>query len=121
MPRKRDTKTGKFKLHAGAYIDSKGYICICAGPQRGIRLHRLIAEAKLGRPLAKDEDCHHADGNKLNNAPKNIHVTGHKEHGCVSAKQHHVLNGLDIHLKEEWEEYFDEANGGGQCTVPVTS
>jgi hypothetical protein len=110
--RKRDER-GRFAAIAGAYVDDRGYIRISAGPQRGKRLHRLIAEAKLGRPLTKDEDAHHADGNKLNNAPRNIHVEGHREHGCVSAKQHHVLKGLDISLKGDWDTYFEEANGGG--------
>jgi len=118
MKPERDPKTGRFKAICGAYIDDKGYIRISAGPQRGKRLHRLIAAAKVGRPLTKDEDVHHADGNKLNNAPRNIHVEGHREHGCVSAKQHHVLKGLDISLKGEWDAYFEEANRGGDVAFP---
>jgi hypothetical protein len=32
---------------------------------------------------------------------------GHKEHGCVSAKQHHYVKTHDIHLKNEWDEFFE--------------
>jgi hypothetical protein len=110
MP-KRDKKTGKFKLTAGAYIDSKGYITICAGPLRGIRLHRIIAAAKLGRPLTRDEDAHHIDGNKLNFSPENLKVMGHAEHSCVSTKQHWYLESKDIHLKSEWDEFFESEKG----------
>ena len=106
MKPKRDRETGRFKAVAGAYIDDKGYLRISAGPQRGMRLHRLIAEAKLGRPLTKDEDVHHEDGNKLNCAPSNLIVTGHAEHGCVSSKQHHYLEARDIHLKKEWDQFW---------------
>ena len=110
---KRDKK-GRFAATTFCYIDDKGYPRISSGPLRGKRLHRVIAEAKLGRPLRDDEDVHHIDGNKLNFAPGNLQVLGHREHGCVSAKQHHVLKELDIHLEREWNEYFDSA-GGGRC------
>lgn len=113
MKPKRDNK-GKFLATRAAYIDSKGYPCICAGPLRMIRIHRIIAAAMLGRPLKPDEDVHHRDGNKLNFAPENLRVMGHKEHGCVSAKQHHYVKTNDIELKSEWDEWFDAERRGGQ-------
>ncbi len=113
MPSKRDPKTGRFVLQGGAYIDDKGYPRMSAGPLRGIRIHRIIAAAKLGRPLTKDEDCHHRNGNKLDFSPGNIQVMGHREHGCVSAKQHFVLEQKDIHLKSEWDEFFEQERREG--------
>lgn len=109
-------KNGKFAAKSFCYIDDKGYPRIGAGPMRGQRLHRIIAAAKIGRPLTEDEDVHHKDGDKLNFAPENLQVMGHRDHGCVSAKQHHVLKGLDISLKEEWDAFFD---GGGRCRLPL--
>lgn len=97
------------KRGAGTHVDDKGYLRISAGPLRGVRVHRLVAEAKLGRKLRKDEDVHHKDGNKLNCAPSNLKVMDHTEHGCVSAKQHwYVKNVVDPRLKREWDEYHDE-------------
>lgn len=117
MKKYRDKKTGKFQAKRGAYIDDKGYIRIACGPQRGQRLHRIVAEAKLGRKLTKDEDVHHKNGDKLDCRPENLEVLGHREHGCVSAKQHHYLKEHDIHLKKEWDEYFEE-EGGASVQFP---
>lgn len=104
----RDDK-GRFSVKSFCYIDDKGYPRIGAGPMKGQRLHRIIAAAKLGRALRPDEDVHHKDGNKLNFDPANLEVLGHREHGCVSAKQHFYLKSHDIHLEEEWNEHFAEA------------
>ena len=30
------------------------------------------------------------------------------------------MEGHDIHLKSEWDEFF-ESEGGGKCPVPVTN
>lgn len=38
------------------------------------RVHRIVAEQKLGRPLVKGEVVHHIDGNRHNNAPENLMV-----------------------------------------------
>ena len=123
MRPKRDKKTGRWKATRGTTITAKGYIRITAGPQRGAYLHRILAAFKIGRPLAKDEDCHHRNGNKMDFGYDNLQVLGHKEHGCVSAKQHFVLEQLDIHLKSEWDEYFESErnDGGGECPVPMTN
>ena len=102
------------KRKDGTKIDSKGYLTITAGPLRGVRVHRLVAAAKLGRPLTKDEDVHHIDGDKSNPHPDNLNVLGHSQHGAVSAKQHWYLKEHDIKLKNEWDEWFEsEAVAGG--------
>ncbi|GGR74415.1 hypothetical protein GCM10008959_39600 [Deinococcus seoulensis] len=41
---------------------------------RPIRLHRMVAQECLGRPLLPGEVVHHRDGNSLNNAPENLLV-----------------------------------------------
>ncbi len=51
--------------------------------------HRVIAEQKLGRPLAKGEVVHHKDGNILNNHPDNIEIlTSQSEHAKIHRKFH---------------------------------
>ena len=101
MRPKRDKKSGRFIATTCAYIDDRGYPRMSSGPLRGIRIHRILAEAKLGRTLKKDEDVHHLDGDKLNFAPENIQVLGHREHGCVSAKQHWYVKTNNIKMETE--------------------
>jgi CRISPR/Cas system-associated exonuclease Cas4 (RecB family) len=50
-----------------------------------VYLHRVIAEAKIGRALRSGEIVHHIDHNPLNNHPDNLEV-------CSSSfvhSQHH--------------------------------
>lgn len=107
MPQKRDPKTGRYVANGGAYLDEKGYPRISCGPCRGQRIHRVKAAIKLGRELSKDEDVHHLNADKAVFSDRNLHIMGHKEHGCVSAKQHWYVKEHDIHLKNEWDEFFE--------------
>ena len=91
----------------GTKVDSKGYLTITSGSLRGVRVHRLVAAAKIGRPLKKDEDVHHRDGNKLNVHPDYLEVLGHAQHGAVSAKQHWYAKQNDIDLKSDWDAFFE--------------
>jgi len=112
----RDEKTGRF-LHEKRYkIDSKGYICITAGPNRGRREHRVIAEKILGRKLKKKEDVHHDDGHKRHNDPEkypdNLKVMSHSEHSILEWTLRQ-----DAFLRKQWEEHF--GGGGVRCKVRV--
>lgn len=74
----------------GRVVASNGYILIRVGKDhhladvRGYAYeHRLVAEKKLGRPLAEGEVVHHVDGIKSNNDSANIEVlpsTAHHSH-----------------------------------------
>ena len=107
MKQKRDHETGRWKATKGATITAKGYLRITAGPFRNVYLHRLLGAFKVGRPLTKDEDVHHKNGVKLDFGYDNLVVTGHREHGCVSAKQHFYLEQRYIHLKGKWDAWFE--------------
>lgn len=95
------------KFSGGTRIDGKGYLVIKAGPLRDERVHRVVAAAKIGRPLRKDEDVHHRDGDYTNPHPDNLIVMDKEIHGAVSARQHWYLKQ---HFKREdaaWKAYFD--------------
>lgn len=77
----------------GRSIASNGYVLIRVGRThrladvRGYAYeHRLVAEAKIGRPLRNGEIVHHIDGNKCNNAPSNLEV-------LPSAHHHRHIHG----------------------------
>lgn len=60
--------------------------------RKGRHEHRIVAEAKLGRPLEPSEIVHHIDGNKQNNAPENLAVMTQSEHVRI-----HFTKGGDRH------------------------
>lgn len=107
--RERNPKTGRFDLIHGTHVDSKGYLSICAGPLRGVRLHRIVAEAKLGRKLRKDEVVHHKNGNKLDCSPENLQIMGEREHNAVSAKQRWYL---ETHVYPREKAEFEKFHPG---------
>lgn len=61
-----------------------GYRYICVD---GVRIaeHRHIVGQREGRKLTSDEVIHHADGNPLNNDPKNLVVLSRSEHQRLHA------------------------------------
>jgi hypothetical protein len=53
-------------------VNSDGYLQITAGPLRGVYVHRLVLEAKLGRKLEPDEEAHHKNDDRLDCRPENL-------------------------------------------------
>ena len=75
------------KWKGGTHTNGDGYLRITAGPLRGVYVHRLVLEAKLGRPLAPDENAHHIDGDRLNDHPDNLEAVHESEHGSITWRQ----------------------------------
>jgi HNH endonuclease len=55
--------------------------------------HILVAERALGKPLAPGAECHHVDGNPLNNLPSNLVI-------CQDHQYHMLLHMRAKALKE---------------------
>ena len=62
------------KWRGGITHDGRGYPQFSSGPHKGRRVHEVVAEMKLGRPLRTGEVVHHIDGDVTNNEPDNIKV-----------------------------------------------
>jgi hypothetical protein len=79
----------------GVRIDKDNYVLVKkhghpnADGQGYIRLHRLIMSEHLGRPLEKDEEIHHIDGNTFNNDLSNLQLIDHSSHSSISATKDH--------------------------------
>jgi hypothetical protein len=55
---------------------------------KNIRLHRAIAEERIGRQLYKNEHIHHLDGDTLNNSLTNLVIVSNSDH----ARLHRYLD-----------------------------
>jgi hypothetical protein len=82
----------------GGYSFVNGYRCVRnqehprAHPNGYVYEHIIVAETKLGRPLAKGEVVHHIDMDKANNHPDNLQVfASQSEH----ARHHRAIDHLD--------------------------
>lgn len=94
--------------HGTTCKTTKKYPRVTAGPLRHQYVHRVVAAAMLGRPLTKDEEVHHADGDRRNFWFTNLIVMGGKDHGWVSAKQAWFMRNRDAKQKQEWDSFMEE-------------
>ena len=80
-------------LDQNRVIASNGYVLIRVGkdhPLADVRgyayEHRLVAQQRLGRPLAVGEHVHHKNGNKTDNSPDNLEVLTSPAHRVAHRK-----------------------------------
>jgi hypothetical protein len=81
-----------YRFNGGTKVNDQGYLQITAGPLRGMYVHRLVAEAVIGRPLHDNEVVHHLDGDRLNPHPDNLEVMLDTLHGKERKSQFYGRN-----------------------------
>lgn len=82
------------------WINKKGYHCIkIDGHEK--KVHRLVMENAICRPLKKYEDVHHIDGDKLNNNLSNLKLMCHGDHTIETNKKRQYNRGYKLKIGVE--------------------
>jgi hypothetical protein len=66
--------------------DQRGYHVVSDG-EKEVMEHRAVVEKKLGRKLRRDEVVHHADGQRSDNAAKNLKPMSKARNTALSNKK----------------------------------
>ena len=72
------------KSMAKIYIDKNGYKRYA---DSGKRVHRHVAERKVGGKIGKGRVVHHKDGNKRNNRRENLHIMSRSKHAKLHVQE----------------------------------
>jgi len=85
------------KLQATPYKTSGPYATkamLTSTGRRPVKLHRIIMERMLGRPLEKHEHIDHADGDPLNNRRRNLRICSHTTNAMNAKKRSDNKSGF---------------------------
>jgi hypothetical protein len=83
----------KTRRYLKGQLTSKGYLTIWFGPSNNPYLHDLVAETYIG-PKPKGLIIDHVDGNRLNNAPKNLEYVTYSENTKRGIKLNKIKKAL---------------------------
>lgn len=87
------------------------YLRVSSGPQRGQYVHRLVAEAMLGRSLMAFEEVDHKDGNTLNNHFTNLQIVHASAHAKKTRQQ-------QVQKRQERKRERERQATDGEDVVP---
>jgi hypothetical protein len=87
---------------------------ILRGKRCALRLHRVILERIIGRPLTEGEECDHIDGDTLNNLRCNLRLVTHQQNSWNRRKRcdakYSKFKGVSKHKNGNWWAYI-QTNG----------
>lgn len=97
---RRDYKLeGSPTWKGGRKLDSTGYVLVkdpkSTRSDGYIMEHRLLIEKHLGRELKQDEQVHHIDGDKTNNAIDNLSIMNKSDHMRLHALEKNEWRNRD--------------------------
>jgi hypothetical protein len=70
--KQRGANNSKWK--GGRQIDEGGYVRLTVPGGGYVKEHRMVMEEILGRPLTRNEEVHHKNGNRSDNRPENLEL-----------------------------------------------
>lgn len=104
---------GHNKKQESWWVNNKGYvegrIWLDEHTQIRVKKHRWNMEKHLNRKLLSDEDVHHKDGNKQNNAIENLEVINHGFHTKEHNKKRTWKRGYKLKITDDERKRRSEA------------
>lgn len=81
-----------------------------------VYLHRHIASIKIGRWLLPEEDAHHVDEVKTNNAPDNLVVMSHDDHRSLHKLKRGLYKWQSIPCEQCGEAFLAKKRKSKYCS-----
>lgn len=105
--------TTKWKTKGSKGINKLTYLRISAGAQRGMYVHRLVAEALLRRRLKPNETVDHANQDETDCDPTNIMVLSWSDHAKVTngRRRPEGLEGIAYEVVLDGKKVFEREAG----------